>query len=60
MLFRSVKVTVWLTDQKNFAGFNKVYAEYFSDWRPARSTVISDLVVDAKIEIEAIAVDKNG
>ena len=53
-----VKVTVWITDRKDFAGFNKIYAEYFSDWRPARSTVISDLVVDAKIEIEAVAVDK--
>ncbi len=50
-----VKVTVWLDDARDFGAFNKVYAEYFKDAPPARSTLVSPLVVDAKVEIEAIA-----
>ena len=50
-----VKATVWLADAGDFAAFNKVYAEYFPADPPARSTVESALMVDAKIEIEAIA-----
>ena len=49
-----VKVTVFLEDARDFARFNKVYAEHFSHL-PARSTIETRLVVDAKIEIEAIA-----
>jgi len=50
-----VKVTVWLDDPRDFGAFNKVYAEYFKDAPPARSTLVSPLVVDAKVEVEAIA-----
>lgn len=50
-----VKATVWLADKADFAAFNKVYAEYFPDQPPARSTVESALMVDAKVEIEVIA-----
>ncbi len=50
-----VKVTAWLTDKNDFAAFNAVYAEYFADDPPARSTVESTLVVDVKVEIEAVA-----
>lgn len=50
-----VKVTVWLADKADFAAFNKVYAEYFPDDPPARSTVESTLMVDTKVEIEVIA-----
>jgi 2-iminobutanoate/2-iminopropanoate deaminase len=50
-----VKCTVWLDDARDFAAFNKVYAEHFPDRKPARSTVESRLMIDAKIEIEAIA-----
>ena len=50
-----VKTTVWLADAGEFAAFNKVYAEYFPEDPPARSTVESALMVDAKVEIEAIA-----
>jgi 2-iminobutanoate/2-iminopropanoate deaminase len=49
-----VKVSVFLEDARDFARFNKVYAEHFSHL-PARSTIETRLVVDAKIEIEAIA-----
>lgn len=50
-----VKITVWITDRAHFAGFNQVYAEYFATNPPPRSTAVCDLVVDALIEIEAIA-----
>lgn len=50
-----VKTTVWLTRTEDFAEYNKTYAEYFKGTPPARSTVRADLMVDALIEIEAIA-----
>src|SRR3546814_3415943 len=51
-----VKVSVWLTDKADFAAFNTVYREYFPDRPPARSTVVSDLLIaGAKVEIDAIA-----
>jgi 2-iminobutanoate/2-iminopropanoate deaminase len=50
-----VKNTIWLEDTRDFAGFNKIYAEFFPDDPPARATVRSDLMLDARIEIEATA-----
>jgi reactive intermediate/imine deaminase len=50
-----VKCTVFLADARDFARFNAVYATYFTGAPPARSTVNAPLVVDARIEIEAIA-----
>lgn len=50
-----VKTTVWLTDKADFAGFNQAYAEFFPTAPPARSTMVSALVLDARIEVEAVA-----
>tara|TARA_Y100001947_G_C10286041_1_gene280665 strand:- start:338 stop:727 length:390 start_codon:yes stop_codon:yes gene_type:complete len=50
-----IKTTVWISDARDFHRFNKTYAKYFNENKPARSTTVCDLVVDAKIEIEAIA-----
>jgi reactive intermediate/imine deaminase len=50
-----VKATVWLDDARDFWSFNRVYAEFFSTAKPARSTTQAKLMVDAKIEIEVIA-----
>jgi len=50
-----VKATVWLDDARDFWSFNRVYAEFFSAAKPARSTTQAKLMVDAKIEIEVIA-----
>ena len=50
-----VKSMVWLTSRDDFPGFNAVYAEYFPESPPARSAIVSDLLVDAKVEIEVIA-----
>lgn len=50
-----VKTTVWLDDVRDFGHFNATYAEFFPGDAPARSTVRADLMIDAKIEIEAVA-----
>lgn len=50
-----VKAMVWLRDRADFPGFNAVYAEYFPSEPPARSAVISELLVDVRIEIEVVA-----
>ena len=50
-----VKTTVWIEDARDFSGMNKVYATYFSVNPPARTTVESRLMIDIKIEIEAVA-----
>lgn len=49
-----VKTTVFLDDPRDFGRFNKVYAEFFPTDPPARSTIRAQLVLDAKIEIEAV------
>lgn len=51
-----VKVTAWLARQTDFAGFNAAYARRFASPFPARSTVVSQLLIPgALVEIEAIA-----
>jgi reactive intermediate/imine deaminase len=50
-----VKAMVWLRDRADFPGFNAVYAEYFPADPPARSAVLSDLLVDVRVEIEVVA-----
>jgi 2-iminobutanoate/2-iminopropanoate deaminase len=52
-----VKTTVFLKSMDDFGAMNEVYAEYFNDSPPARSTVeVARLPRDAKVEIEVIAV----
>lgn len=52
-----VKVTVFVSDIKNFSLINEVYAEYFTNHKPARSLVeVAALPKGGNIEIEAIAV----
>ena len=50
-----VKTTVWLEDARDFGAFNAVYAKYFPNNPPARTTVESRLMIDIKIEVEAVA-----
>lgn len=52
-----VDVTVFLTDMKaDFATYNQLYAEYFSDNRPTRTTVeITALPTPIAIELKVIA-----
>lgn len=50
-------VTVYLTDiKRDFAVFNEVYAEYFTDHQPCRTTVeVSRLPTPIAIELKCIA-----
>ncbi len=51
-----VKTTVFLKSINDFAAMNAVYAEYFSDEPPARTTLqAAALPKNALVEIEAIA-----
>lgn len=52
-----VKTTVFLADMNDFTAMNEVYAEFFSDNKPARATVqAARLPRDARVEIECIAI----
>ncbi|WP_343597983.1 RidA family protein [Acinetobacter sp.] len=50
-----VSVTVYLTDKTDFVAFNEAYKAHFVEPYPVRTTVIADLVIDAKVEITVIA-----
>jgi 2-iminobutanoate/2-iminopropanoate deaminase len=55
-----VKTTVYLQDINDFAAMNEVYAEFFSDNAPARSTVaVAGLPKGALVEIEVTALTKS-
>jgi 2-iminobutanoate/2-iminopropanoate deaminase len=52
-----VKTTIFLTDLSQFAAVNAVYAEFFPENPPARSTVqVAALPRGVQVEIEAIAI----
>jgi len=50
-----VKCTVHLRDINDFDRYNAVYATYFTNIKPARTTVQSGLGHGIKVEIDAIA-----
>lgn len=51
-----VKVNVYLTDMRDFAEMNDVYAKHFAPPYPARTTVaVAALPLGAQVEIETIA-----
>lgn len=50
-----VKAMVWLRNRADFPGFNAVYGEYFPEAPPTRSAVVSDLLVDVRVEVEVVA-----
>ncbi len=54
------KTTIFLTDMNDFTKVNKIYGSFFSQHKPARSTVeISQLPKNALVEIEVVAYKKN-
>ena len=51
-----VRVTVFLDDPRDFAGFNKVYAQYFTaEHAPARVCVQAAMMSDLRVEVDCIA-----
>ena len=51
-----VKCSVFLKDGRDFKAMNEVYAEFFGDAKPARTTVEAKFAnAEMKVEIDAIA-----
>lgn len=56
-LTQVVKCTVLLRDMAQFAEFNPIYAQYFPENHPARTTfAVAGLPLNALIEIDCIAI----
>ena len=54
-LDKAIKTTCYLSDMENFAAFNEIYAQYFTE-KPARSCVaVKALPKGALVEVEVIA-----
>jgi 2-iminobutanoate/2-iminopropanoate deaminase len=55
-----VRITAYLTDANDYPVYDKVRQETFAGAPPASSTVVvADLLANAKLEIDAIAVIRN-
>ena len=51
-----VRATVFLDNPRDFAGFNKVYAQYFTaEHAPARVCVQAAMMSDLRVEVDCIA-----
>lgn len=51
-----VKCSVFLRDGKDFGAMNEIYAEFFGEQKPARTTVEAKFAVpEMKVEIDCIA-----
>jgi 2-iminobutanoate/2-iminopropanoate deaminase len=51
-----VKTTVFLDDMDDFGDMNEVYAEFFSDHKPARAAIeVAKVPLGAKVEIQMVA-----
>jgi 2-iminobutanoate/2-iminopropanoate deaminase len=54
-----IKTNIFLSNMDDFVAVNEIYATYFKDHKPARSTVaVKTLPKNVKIEIDAIAIKK--
>jgi 2-iminobutanoate/2-iminopropanoate deaminase len=54
-----VKTTIFLDSMDDFATVNEIYAEYFGEHKPVRSTVaVKTLPKNALVEIDCIALVK--
>ncbi|MDD2640998.1 MAG: RidA family protein [Sulfurimonadaceae bacterium] len=55
-----IKVTIFLEDMNDFGVVNVIYAEYFGDHKPARSTVaVKTLPKNVLVEMDVIAAAKD-
>ncbi|MFR1532752.1 MAG: RidA family protein [Bilophila wadsworthia] len=54
-----VRVNVFLDDPRDFAGFNKVYAQFFTaEHAPARVCVQAMMMSDLRVEVDCVAYKK--
>jgi len=55
-LAQAVKCTVYLANGSDFAAMNEVYAEFFGEAKPARTTIVCQFAMPTiKVEIDCIA-----
>lgn len=55
-----IKVTIFLEDMNDFGVVNVIYAEYFGEHKPARSTVaVKTLPKNVMVEMDVIATAKD-
>jgi 2-iminobutanoate/2-iminopropanoate deaminase len=55
-LQKVIKTTIFLSNMDDFATVNEIYAKYFGNHKPARSTVaVKTLPLNVKVEIDCIA-----
>lgn len=53
---RVLRATVYLSDMANFQTLNTIYAEYFGDHKPARTTIqAAGLPKGATVEVDLVA-----
>jgi len=50
-----VKCSAFLKDGSDFKAMNEVYAEFFGETRPARTTVVCEFVNPMRVEIDCLA-----
>jgi 2-iminobutanoate/2-iminopropanoate deaminase len=50
-----VKCSVFLKDGTEFKAMNEVYAEFFGNAKPARTTVVCEFVNPMRVEIDCVA-----
>ncbi len=50
-----LQTTVYLKDLKEYSGMAQVYATFFSEPRPARTTIQADLLFGMQVEVQGIA-----
>ena len=51
----AVRVGVFLANGTEFAKMNEVYAEFFGDAKPARTTIVCSFASDIRVEIDCVA-----
>ena len=50
-----VDCQVWLKDPRDFAEFNRIYVQYFTDTRPVRQVFQNCFMMDLHVEIKMMA-----
>jgi len=53
-----VKTTLYLSDLSYFKSVNEIYGTFFNNEPPARAAVVTNLPLDAKVALDAIAYKK--
>lgn len=55
-----VKVGVYLAEGSEFAQMNEVYAEFFGEAKPARTTIVCKFIADIRVEIDCVVYSPRG